>query len=165
MGADVGMVVNDTLRAETEDAVLCWLATVSADGVPNVSPKEMFCLHGSNVLVIADIASPVSIRNIRANPNVCVSYVDIFRQRGFKLVGAARIIASDDDDFGTYGTALVAKTGSAFTIRNLVCVTIARVSRIRAPSYTFHPDRSEEMLMASAYEQYGVRPIRRSGDR
>jgi hypothetical protein len=45
-------------------------------------------------------------------------------------------------------------------IRNIILVTIERVARIQAPSYTFYPDRSEEMLMTSAYEQYGVKPIR-----
>lgn len=154
------MALNETLRAETEGAVLCWLATVSADGVPNVSPKEMFLLHESDTLAIADIASPVSVRNVRANPDVCVSYVDIFRQRGFKLIGKARIISPEEDDFDTYGNSLVRKACGAFKIRNIILVTIERVSRIQAPSYTFYPDRSEEMLMVSAYEQYGVKPIR-----
>jgi len=154
------MDIKDKLQQDNGSAVLCWLATVSADGVPNVSPKEMFCLHGSDALAIADIASPVSVRNIRGNPHVCVSYVDIFRQRGFKLVGKARIISPEEDDFGTYGDALVKKACGAFKIRNIILVTIERVSLIRAPSYTFYPDRSEEMLMASAYEQYGVKPIR-----
>jgi len=154
------MNINDELKDEAGNAVLCWLATVSAEGVPNVSPKELFRLHGSDALVIADIASPVSVRNVRANPNVCVSYVDIFRQRGFKLVGKARIVAPEEDDFDAYGAALVEKACGAFTIRNVILVTIERVSRIRAPSYTFYPDRTEEMLMASAYAQYGVQPVR-----
>lgn len=154
------MALNETLRAETEGAVLCWLATVSADGVPNVSPKEMFWLHGSDALAIADIASPVSVRNVRANPDVCVSYVDIFRQRGFKLVGKARIISPEEDDFDTYGNSLVNKACGAFKIRNIILVNVERVSRIWAPSYTFYPDRSEDMMMASAYKQYGVKPIR-----
>jgi predicted pyridoxine 5'-phosphate oxidase superfamily flavin-nucleotide-binding protein len=154
------MDIKDKLQQDNGSAVLCWLATVSADGVPNVSPKEMFCLHGSDALAIADIASPISVRNIRGNPHVCVSYVDIFRQRGFKLVGKARIISPQDSDFDTYAAPLVEKACGAFEIRNIILVTIERISRIRAPSYTFYPERSEEMLMTSAYEQYGVKPIR-----
>lgn len=154
------MAAYETLREETEGAVLCWLATVSAEGVPNVSPKEMFCLHGSNALAIADIASPVSVRNIRGNPHVCISYVDIFRQRGFKLVGKARIISPQDSDFDTYAAPLVEKACGAFKIRHIILVNVERISRIRAPSYIFYPDRSEDMMMASAYDQYGVKPIR-----
>ena len=48
--------------------VLCWLATVSEKGVPNVSPKELFIFEREKQLLIANIASPQSVKNIRANP-------------------------------------------------------------------------------------------------
>ncbi|HEX9869830.1 MAG TPA: pyridoxamine 5'-phosphate oxidase family protein, partial [Candidatus Tectomicrobia bacterium] len=67
--------------------MLCWLATVSERGVPNVTPKEIFTHHGDDHIVIADIASSHSVRNVRAHPQVCVSFVDVFRQRGFKITG------------------------------------------------------------------------------
>lgn len=35
---------SERLRAAIETSVLCWLATVDADGQPNVSPKEIFCM-------------------------------------------------------------------------------------------------------------------------
>ena len=47
-------------------SVLCWLATVDDHGMPNVSPKEIFCCHGERELLIANIASPQSVRNIKA---------------------------------------------------------------------------------------------------
>nr|MCU0806126.1 pyridoxamine 5'-phosphate oxidase family protein [Burkholderiales bacterium] len=46
-------------------SVLCWLATVDANGTPNVSPKEVFCAHGREGVLIANIASPTSVRNLR----------------------------------------------------------------------------------------------------
>ncbi len=71
------------VREDLDHAVLCWLATVDEDIVPNVSPKEIFCAHGDDALLIANIASPGSMRNIARNPRVCVSFIDVFRQRGF----------------------------------------------------------------------------------
>jgi predicted pyridoxine 5'-phosphate oxidase superfamily flavin-nucleotide-binding protein len=71
------------------ESVLCWLATAPAAGVPNCSPKEAFTFRGESELVIANIASPESVRNIQANPNVCVSFVNVFKQKGFKLSGTA----------------------------------------------------------------------------
>jgi len=62
--------------------VLCWLATVSEKGVPNVSPKELFIFEQEKQLLIANIASPQSVKNIRANPQVYVSggkYLDTKR--------------------------------------------------------------------------------------
>jgi len=84
--------INQAIRTDIENSVLCWLATVDAAGVPNVSPKEIFDSYNDDRIVIADIASSNSVRNIRAHPAVCVSFIDVFRQRGFKIVGTATII-------------------------------------------------------------------------
>ncbi|MGI6855084.1 pyridoxamine 5'-phosphate oxidase family protein [Mesorhizobium sp. 1B3] len=152
------MKMNETMRVELDRSVLCWLATVSADGMPNVSPKEMFAGFGQEAIVIADIASPVSVRNIRANPKVCVSFIDIFRQRGFKAAGTAEIIAPDEDDFRRYGADLIENAGTDFPIRHVILVTVQHVARIKAPSYFLFPDRSEDEMMREAYRTYGMQP-------
>lgn len=152
------MKMNQTMQSELDRSVLCWLATVSANGMPNVSPKEIFGRYGEDVIVIANIASPVSVHNIRANPKVCVSFVDIFRQRGFKASGTARIIAPDENDFRLYGADLLEKAGSDFPIRHVIQVNVRNVARIMAPSYLIFPDRTEEERMREAYRAYGVKP-------
>lgn len=152
--------VNENLRSELNNAVLCWLATVSREGVPNVTPKEIFTLSGRDRILIADIASPVSVRNIEDNPIVCVSFIDIFRQRGYKIVGLARIIERSNASFRTIGNELLAMVGDRFRIQNIIEVTMTRVSRIRAPSYQFYPERTEQEIMQDAYRTYGVTPSR-----
>lgn len=152
------MEMNETMQAELDRSVLCWLATAAADGTPNVSPKEIFAGFGREAIVIADIVSPVSVRNIRANPKVCVSFIDVFRQRGFKASGIARIIAPDEDDFGRCGAELLEKAGSDFPIRHVILMSIQHVARIKAPSYLLLPDRTEGERMREAYHAYGVHP-------
>lgn len=152
------MKINEAFRTDLENSVLCWLATVSEAGAPNVSPKEMFTLYDDETLVIADIMSPVTVRNIRANPKVCVSFVDVFRMKGFKVEGEAAIVPKDDPAFDELGRDLLRMAGPDFPIRNVIRVRIARVSRILAPSYSLFPDRPEEERMESAYRTYGVRP-------
>lgn len=149
---------NEAVRQDIANSVLCWLATVAADGMPNVTPKEMFAACGEARLAIADIASANSVRNIRVHPQVCVSFVDVFRQRGFKMTGQARIVSSDDAEFATFGTDLLERAGEAYPIRNLIVVEVSRIARIWAPSYALVPDRSEDQRMAEAYRTYGVRP-------
>jgi len=153
------MKINDAFCTDLENSVLCWLATVSETGAPNVSPKEMFTLYDDETLVIADIMSPVTIRNIRANPKVCVSFIDVFRMKGFKVEGTATIVPKDDPSFDELGRDLLRMAGSDFPIRSVIRVRIARVSRILAPSYSLFPDRPEEERMQSAYRTYGVRPV------
>ena len=148
-----------TIRREIDTAVLCWLATVDKKGRPNVSPKEIFATHGEDRLVIADIASANSVRNIRANSQVCVSLIDIFRQRGHKIHGTAAIIAREHPEFADLAIDLLRMAGEHFPIRHVICVSIERISPILAPSYRLFPERTEGEMMEDAYRTYGVRPL------
>ena len=56
----------------------------------------MFTFKNEDIFIIANIASQNSINNILENPNVCVSLVVVFIQKGFKLKGIARIITMSD---------------------------------------------------------------------
>ena len=152
------MKLNDAVRTDIDNSVLCWLATVDPDGMPNVTPKEIFAAHGDDRIVIADIASAGSVRNIAGHPKVCLSFVDVFRQRGFKITGTARIVARDAPEFATLATDLLTLAGPDFPIRNVIVVDIARIARIWAPSYALFPDRTEAERMQAAYDLYGVRP-------
>ena len=57
------------VQERIDTAVLCWLATVDQEGMPHVSPKELFTYDELGCLVIANIASPHSARNIKIHPN------------------------------------------------------------------------------------------------
>lgn len=151
-------IVTETLRTDVAGSVLCWLATADAAGRPNVSPKEIFATYGEHCLVVADIASPVTVANIRANPQVCASFVDVFRQRGFKVEGRATLLERDAPDFEAVGAELLAMAGADFPIRAVIVIAIEKVSRIWAPSYRLFPERTLEERMRAAYDTYGVEP-------
>lgn len=85
------------IRRLIDRCVLCWLATVDPEGGPTVSPKEIFEALGDDRLLIAHIASPGSVRNLEHNPRVCVSLVDVFVQKGWKLSGSARVIRPGEE--------------------------------------------------------------------
>ena len=141
-----------------DKSVLCWLATISPEGSPSVSPKEMFRQAASNEIAIADIASANSVRNIRENPSVCVSMLDIFRQRGAKFLGSATVLPKGTPEFDRTAGPLIEKAGSKFKIRNVILVTVDRVVPIVAPSYVLFPDTTVEDMMEDAFASYGVRP-------
>jgi uncharacterized protein len=153
------MALTKTVIAEAEAAVLCWLATVDPDGAPSVSPKEIFAPLGTNRLIIADVASTGSVDNVRAHPPVCVSFIDVFKQKGFKLRGRAEILTPGDDRFADECSVLRALAGEAFPIRHVISVAVERVERIWAPSYAIFPERTDEERMAPVYARYGVRPV------
>ena len=49
---------------------LGYVATVSSDGKPNLSPKGTIIGWTSDVLAFADIRSPDTLRNLKINPDV-----------------------------------------------------------------------------------------------
>ena len=151
--------ITDDVAQDARKAVLCWLATLGPNGQPSVSPKEMWEINAHKQLLIADIASAVSVRNIRANPDVCVSFLDIFTQKGHQLYGKAKIIERGAPDFAGLGRRMIEKAEPKFRIRNLIVVQVTRQKPIIAPSYGFSPKPSEQEMAEQSYETYGVRPI------
>lgn len=150
--------INETVKQEIENAVLCWLATVDEDGFPTVSPKQIWDCYDANTLVVADIASPGSVRNIQQNPAACVSFLDVFRQKGFKLIGTARIVPPQDPAFPDLSAKLVAAAGERFEVRNVIALNVTRARPIIAPSYALYR-ASEHDMKQDAYATYGVRPV------
>jgi predicted pyridoxine 5'-phosphate oxidase superfamily flavin-nucleotide-binding protein len=146
-----------SVRDFCQRAVLCWLATVSADGQPNVSPKELFAVVDDDHLVIANLASPVSATNIRAEPRVCVSLIDVFVQKGFKLMGHATDIRTDEPEFAQWAAPVLNQAGDRFTVRSVFRVRVQAVTPILAPSYRFYPEQTTEAAQVeSALRAYGV---------
>jgi predicted pyridoxine 5'-phosphate oxidase superfamily flavin-nucleotide-binding protein len=137
--------------------VLYWLATVDAQGQPHVSPKEVFAAFDEQHVVIAHIASPTSVKNVLQNPKVCVSLIDIFVQKGWKLLGRAQYVHSSDDVFDGYAKPLFPMAGDQFKIQGVLVVTVGQAQPIIAPSYRFYPDiTTKQAQIEAAMKTYGV---------
>ncbi|WP_051233865.1 pyridoxamine 5'-phosphate oxidase family protein [Halomonas halocynthiae] len=140
----------------SEKSVLCWLATSDLDATPNVSPKEIFQFLNEDHMLIANIASPESERNIRSNPQVCVSFIDIFEQRGFKVKGSARVVTSSDTEWTGYLSILAELAGENFPINSIFEITVKSSSKILAPSYFLFPKTTPESQVKGALLTYNV---------
>ena len=152
-------MISAQVQKSANRRVLCWLATVDADGQPNVSPKEIFSVFDEEHLVIANIASPASVRNIEMNGRVCVSFVDIIVQKGFKILGNARNVTREDSEYGRWVAPLEKKAGPRFPIRSVLVVQAVAVEPIIAPSYRLYPhETTEQSQVQSALRTYGVQP-------
>lgn len=146
------------IKKYIDQSVLCWLATVSKDGIPNVSPKEIFTFLDAEHIGIAHIASPNSLRNIKANPNVCVSFVDIFVQKGYKLVGQAEIIPKEAPHFTVAAAKILAMAGTAFPVQALLKIKVLKTAPILAPSYMMYADQTTETgQIKNAIQAYKVK--------
>lgn len=149
-------MLNDDIKKYIHQSVLCWLATCDADNFPNVSPKEMFTFSEDNTLLIAHLASLNSIENIKSNPKVSVSFIDIFVQKGYKLKGVASIIDKNDLAFTQKVQPLIDLFTDKFPIKAVIEIVVTKVETIQAPSYFLYSETTEESQIAGAMKTYGV---------
>jgi len=145
-----------------KDSVLCWLATVDAEGQPNVSPKELYVIFDEAHIVIANIASPTSVRNIAQSDKVCVTFVDILVQKGFKVYGTASVVRRAEPGFDHWAAPLLGMAGERFPVHSVIVVAATAVEPVVAPSYRLYPaETTERSQVQSALQAYGVSAGRR----
>ena len=68
---------------------LGFVATVTPDGKPNLSPKGTTTVWDEHHLMYADIASPGTVENLASNPSVEVNVVDPIVRKGYRFKGHA----------------------------------------------------------------------------
>lgn len=153
----MNQAITPDVQASIDASVLCWLATASSDGQPNVSPKEVFvALEGT--LLIAQIASPQTMRNLKENTRVCVSFVDVFVQKGYQLKGVAKVFHRDDKGFSDRHAALFEIAGPDYPFASLIEISVESAKEIIAPRYKLFPETTEQQQIESAMKGYRVQP-------
>lgn len=152
-------MLNRAVRESIEKSVLCWLATTDGNGQPNVSPKKLFTVSDDYRLLIADVSSQQTVKNLFENRLVCASFIDIFKEKGFKLKGRARLINSNTPEFEQKKTPLLRMSGGRFEINHIIEVEVCSVAPILAPSYVLFPETTEQMQIDKAMARYGVRAL------
>ena len=147
-------MLTSEIKKYVNQSVLCWLATSDAENIPNVSPKEIFNHYGEDAIIIANIASPQSLKNIKQNKNVCVSFIDILVQKGFQLKGTAKIVTSSESNFTAMENVLLKMTEGKFPFTSIIHITIKKSKLIIAPKYLLYPETTQVEQIESARKLY-----------
>ncbi len=150
----VNSILNEQHRELIEKSVLCWVASVSEEGQPNVSPKEVFELYRNDRIAFAVIASPNTLKNINQQPKVGVSCLDIWTQKGVQMNGIAKIVSPTHQDFRELEQLLNKKNKGIFTFQNIISIKITEAKMLLAPSYQFL-ETTEEKQIINAEQTYG----------
>lgn len=155
-------MINSEVKKYINESVLCWLATSDSENIPNVSPKELFTYYNNDTLLIANIASPNSLKNIQSNKKVCVSFVNVFVQKGFKVKGEATIHKKNSSSFDIYYKSIRDLFGTKFPVSAIIEIKISRIDNIVAPSYFLFDNTTEENQIKNAMQVYKVTPINKN---
>ncbi len=126
-------VLDAEMQRLVEAQRLGYVATVNADGTPNLSPKGTVAVWDDDHLVFADIRSPRTVANLRRAPVVEVNVVDPLSRRGYRFKGMARVV-----DAGAELDAIVAfyrRRGTTNPIRAGVLIRVERALAVTSPAY------------------------------
>jgi predicted pyridoxine 5'-phosphate oxidase superfamily flavin-nucleotide-binding protein len=83
------------MRAIIQAAHLCFAATVSPDGMPNLSPKGTIRVWDDQHLFFLDLASPGTRANLQARPWMELNVVDQLSRRGYRFFGPVTLHVGD----------------------------------------------------------------------
>ena len=126
-------MITQKIRKLLSEQKLGFVATVSPDGTPNLSPKGTIIAWDENTLAFADIRSPQTMRNLKNNPSIEINVVDPFSRKGFRFKGVAEIISNGekyDKIFSHYQ-----KSGVKSSIKSIVLVSVKEVNEVLSPLY------------------------------
>ena len=126
-------ILTDDMRRVVEEQRLGFIATVCPDGTPNVSPKGTTAVWDGDHLVFADIRSPRTVTNLRANPSVEINVVAPLVRKGYRFKGTAEVL--DEGPRFEEAVAFYRKRGSKSPIRAVVLVRVERALPLISPAY------------------------------
>ena len=153
----MGMLTDDMKKIIAE-CRLTYVATVTPDGRPNLSPKASTKVLDDDRLVFVDIASPATIRNLKANPHIEVNVVDNLRRRGYRFKGVAEVLTEGElyksvaEDFWT-------REGRQYPANGIVTIKIEQALPLWSPAYTFNKGVHEDDVRRLYLQRYGLQDL------
>ena len=120
---------------------LGYVATVNADGTPNLSPKGTIIGWTSDELAFADIRSPDTMNNLKKNPHVEINVIDPLTRKGYLFRGEAKIV--NDESLNKKILGNYREKGVKSPINAIVLVRVSEVSEVTSPLYDMGISESE----------------------
>ncbi len=128
----MGLLTNEIKNLLSQQK-LGYVATVSPDNTPNLSPKGTISVWDDEHLVFADIKSPNTIANLEKNPSLEINVVDPITRKGYRFKGTGNILSSGQeyDKIISYynNVGIKSKIGRVFLIK------VSSVKNVTSPLY------------------------------
>ena len=127
------VIITEEIKNFVNFQKLGYVATVSNDNTPNLSPKGTIMVLDESHIAFADIQSPKTVENLKHNPSIEINVVDTFSRRGYRFSGTAEIILSGDkfNKIITY----YKTSGVKSSIKSVILIKIEKLSEVLSPLY------------------------------
>ena len=143
-------ILTDEMKRLVREQRLGFVATVNAEGGPNVSPKGSLTVLDDDHLVFADVESPRTVLNLSKNDRTEVNVVDPFSRKGFRFRGKATVLHNGV----TYWKALEMyrdEGADVRRVRSVVLVNVTHAAPLVSPVYTTGADEAEVRALWTEY--------------
>ena len=143
------ITISEEIKNFVNSQKLGYVATVSKDGTPNLSPKGTIVVMNESTLAFADIRSPQTIQNLQDNPSVEINVVDPFQRLGYRFKGEGKII-NEGLEFDKILDYYI-NAGIKSKINSVVVVDVKSMSEVTSPSYDLGVTKDE---LVSKWKKY-----------
>lgn len=134
------------MRAVIRSAHLCFAATVTPDGRPNLSPKGTIRVWDEGHLFFLDIASPRTRANLAVHPYAEINVVETLSRRGYRFSGPVAVHTSGNV-FAKAVEMVLLEEGTTFEVAGVVLLEIEHAAPLVSPGYR-HIRHERDMRMA-----------------
>lgn len=128
------MQLTDDMKSVIGTQQLCFAATVTPDGKPNLSPKGTIRVYDDSTIFFCDLGSPNTRNNLKQNPFIEINVVDILSRRGYRFFGQASVLTSGD----VYQSAVKILKDEGdfnFKVNAIMLVKVERAAPLISPGY------------------------------
>ena len=137
-------VITPEIKTFLKIQKLGYVATVSSDGKPNISPKGTIIAWSDNLLAFANIRSPDTLMNLQTNPFVEINVIDPLSRKGYLFTGTAKIIENTPLYVEILNHYRI--NGIKSPINSIVIVDVSSVSEVTSPLYDLGQTEEEIKL-------------------
>jgi uncharacterized protein len=144
-------ILTDDMKRVVREQRLGFVATVCADGTPNLSPKGTTDVWDDDHLFFADLRSPQTIRNLRLNPAIEINVVDQVVRKGYRFKGTAEVLTEGEQ----YERSLVMLASNRemdpARVRAIVLMQVQDAKPLISPAYDWG---ATESRVRAEWERY-----------
>ena len=123
------------MRAVIEAVHLCFAATVTPDGRPNLSPKGTIRVWDDTHLFFLDIASPGTRANLAHSPWMELNVVEQLSRRGYRFFGKAEHYSDGSAIYADAMQRVFDATLPPQPVAGVVLITVERAAALLSPAY------------------------------
>jgi len=136
-------MLTEQMKAIIANNRLGFVATVDADGTPNLSPKGTCLVLDDEHILFGEIRSPNTLRNLQARPSMEINFADFFSRKAVRVKGTAQLLPRGSTEFETL-VELFSRWGELIErINGIVKLHVKRAHLLVSPAYDLGATEAE----------------------